>query len=592
MSYVMQIHIGPVQSFIAAARRSRDLWFGSWLLSELSKAAARAVAEIEPAGVDALVFPAPKEPADLEPNSSLNVANEIVAVIAGEPKDVAKAAREAVDARLDNICTDAFSVDLRRRLQTWEIAEKQIKDFVEFYWAATPIVNDDYGSARAISARLLAGRKNTRDFKPVDWGSNRPKSLLDGARESVIPKDDVKNVERMYQFYRARRGEELSGVDLLKRLGKVGNESYFPSTSHMAAMPLRKQLEKSAHALDAWASYLSKLPDKVERQERVYHDLRLPVLDDHDGALLFTSRLVDYLEGPALRQAEKALKEFFNGAGIEEPNPYYAILVGDGDSMGQTISGLKTPQDNRAFSQALAAFAGVARDIIKKYDGAVVYVGGDDALALLPLHTAVPCAAELAETFRNHLKSYGTADAPPTFSTGIAIVHHLEPLEDALELARKAERTAKAVDGKNALAVTLDKRSGVPRTVVGKWGALDVRLLNLAALHQSGVIPDRLAYQLLDAYHLLGGKEALKSNETLRLILGLEAKRIIERKRVEGGQQVVNDKHKEYVRSVVNVPDVTIATAADELVIAALLAKVREIAGETPIFQEQEVVNQ
>jgi hypothetical protein len=37
---LLLITIGPVQEFIAAARRSRDLWFGSWLLSELSKAAA------------------------------------------------------------------------------------------------------------------------------------------------------------------------------------------------------------------------------------------------------------------------------------------------------------------------------------------------------------------------------------------------------------------------------------------------------------------------------------------------------------------------------------------------------------------------
>jgi CRISPR-associated protein Cmr2 len=36
MSYLMIIGIGPVQEFIASARRSRDLWFGSWLLSELS----------------------------------------------------------------------------------------------------------------------------------------------------------------------------------------------------------------------------------------------------------------------------------------------------------------------------------------------------------------------------------------------------------------------------------------------------------------------------------------------------------------------------------------------------------------------------
>lgn len=36
--YLMAFAIGPVQEFIASARRSRDLWFGSWLLSEMSSA--------------------------------------------------------------------------------------------------------------------------------------------------------------------------------------------------------------------------------------------------------------------------------------------------------------------------------------------------------------------------------------------------------------------------------------------------------------------------------------------------------------------------------------------------------------------------
>ena len=36
MKYLFVCSIGPVQDFIATARKSRDLWFGSWLLSELS----------------------------------------------------------------------------------------------------------------------------------------------------------------------------------------------------------------------------------------------------------------------------------------------------------------------------------------------------------------------------------------------------------------------------------------------------------------------------------------------------------------------------------------------------------------------------
>ncbi|HTQ79571.1 MAG TPA: type III-B CRISPR-associated protein Cas10/Cmr2, partial [Thermoanaerobaculia bacterium] len=42
MAQILLITLGPVQDFIAAARRCRDLWFGSWLLSELSKATAQA----------------------------------------------------------------------------------------------------------------------------------------------------------------------------------------------------------------------------------------------------------------------------------------------------------------------------------------------------------------------------------------------------------------------------------------------------------------------------------------------------------------------------------------------------------------------
>ncbi|MGB2771816.1 MAG: type III-B CRISPR-associated protein Cas10/Cmr2, partial [Anaerolineae bacterium] len=45
MPYLFQCAIGPVQDFIATARKSRDLWYGSWMLSELAKAAAKAIAD-------------------------------------------------------------------------------------------------------------------------------------------------------------------------------------------------------------------------------------------------------------------------------------------------------------------------------------------------------------------------------------------------------------------------------------------------------------------------------------------------------------------------------------------------------------------
>ena len=76
-SYLYVLSIGPVQDFIAAARRTRDLWLGSHLLSEISKAAAK---RIDDEG-GRLIFPNLKKE-KLEPSSSPdapNVANIILA---------------------------------------------------------------------------------------------------------------------------------------------------------------------------------------------------------------------------------------------------------------------------------------------------------------------------------------------------------------------------------------------------------------------------------------------------------------------------------------------------------------------------------
>ena len=78
--YVIVIGIGPVQTFIAAARRSRDLWRGSWLLSELSKACALSLQE---AGAT-LIFPAPTRPDALIPGSDFAVGNKLQATLAAE----------------------------------------------------------------------------------------------------------------------------------------------------------------------------------------------------------------------------------------------------------------------------------------------------------------------------------------------------------------------------------------------------------------------------------------------------------------------------------------------------------------------------
>ncbi|HYO16847.1 MAG TPA: type III-B CRISPR-associated protein Cas10/Cmr2, partial [Thermoanaerobaculia bacterium] len=147
MGHVLIVGLGPVQDFIAAARRSRDLWFGSWLLSALSKAAAAAIAE--ECGLESLVFPGSTSPKDLGIEEPTSAANKIV-VRVPDGKDSAKVARkgrEGLEHALEGIRDEAF----KRITGPYFIrprAEEQVRDLMEYVWVSVPEREGGYPEAR------------------------------------------------------------------------------------------------------------------------------------------------------------------------------------------------------------------------------------------------------------------------------------------------------------------------------------------------------------------------------------------------------------------------------------------------------------
>ena len=98
MSHLLAIAVGPVQDFIAAARRTRDLWFGSDLLSEISRAVAKAVEDQR----GRLIFPA-----DLKAE---NVANVILAELGtGDPKVIVAVCQASSTGSLAKVAEEARS---------------------------------------------------------------------------------------------------------------------------------------------------------------------------------------------------------------------------------------------------------------------------------------------------------------------------------------------------------------------------------------------------------------------------------------------------------------------------------------------------
>src|SRR5947208_13739498 len=108
MNYLFQVSIGPVQDFIASARRTRDLSFGSWFLRQLSRAAARQI--VEKNGLANLIFPAPLERAVLDPyNKEFNRANKLVALVDQPRQDLSTLVHGAISKRLHEIRDAAYN---------------------------------------------------------------------------------------------------------------------------------------------------------------------------------------------------------------------------------------------------------------------------------------------------------------------------------------------------------------------------------------------------------------------------------------------------------------------------------------------------
>ena len=610
--YLISIAIGPVQDFIASARRSRDLWFGSWLLSELSKTAANEI--ISQYKKESLIFPSIEDPNDLNENTDFNVVNKIVALVE-KPDDLSKAIYEAMQKRLNAIRKDAYQKikgSFSPELQTK--AEAQIKDLLEFFWAAVKIENpddaDEYRKVREKVEYLLAARKATRNFIATkDWSDNVPKSSLDGQRESVIHEDIYDDVrtgkmtkEELRRQFGVREGERLCGVGLLKRHGNrksrinSTNDDSFFSTSHVASLPLLETLTDKV----AVTNYIKRLKE-IGMKDSDFNTVPLPKgADEHpafgryDGHLLFEERFGDYFdskeifidkdgkEKKKIAEARKTLRDFLKVYLQDKKTlPYYALLLADGDAMGKAIDAQPSKEKHQELSAELSAFAKEVRTVVEiTHKGSLIYSGGDDVLAFVPLHKVLACAKALADLFATKLARFKITEKgrtySPTLSAGIAVAHHLEPLEDTLELARKAEKAAKAVDKKNALAVIVDKRSGASRTLKGTWGTIDKRLDQFVEWHRKEEIPDGAAYQLRDLANRLEVSDATTDKPTLDKIKIVEAKRILKRKKRDKGQKEIEqqtlDVLFEGLQSGVSVEDL-----ADELIIAKIFADAMQL---------------
>ncbi len=586
--------LGPIQDFIASARRCQDLWFGSHLLGALAWKAAEAAHEA--VGAEAVVFPG-VEAEDFAGGEPRIVANKLLVRAESESDalEAAEAMQTAVKgelkARWDQV---EDRIDQVKGAAKWlhrEPARAQIDDLIEVMWVVVAEA-PSYREARQEAERLLAARKNTKAFAPPSWGAEVPKCALDGLRESVIDeaafprKTDPATSKLLYDGFRAHPRERLSAVGLLKRHGREDRwRPRFESTSDLAVLPF---LEGAA-----------KVPGVPEAYEALRRVVEVQLGDDlpkgihrAPGELFFESRLEAFAEerGAGIKErdevqmAVRAMMKVAREGGLRpsEPIPYFALLMADGDRMGKAIDRAGSFLEHRALSRALTGFASDVAGIVEDTGGSSIYAGGDDVLALVPLHRVLDCAEQLKDRFRSAMAEFGAEGERPTLSVGVAIGHHLDPMDQARRNAKRAESLAK--QGRNALAIVVDKRSGPLVEVSGSWEEKDPlheRLGWMAGLHREDKISDKAAFELAALDRLIDPQKDRKTQlEELRGVMQAQLRRTLVRKQPEhGAQQRLEDEVEERLTRL-GAPDP--AALGRELQIARLFADAtRQEAGAT-----------
>lgn len=350
----------------------------------------------------------------------------------------------------------------------------------------------------------------------------------------------------------AKKGEHLGALAAIKRLWptlfakevadalgleKRDADRFVVSTHTMALAKNLETLNQILTASDAAKRFQNLVTedDKAPALPRSLARLRGTLAARIPAALDRLRDSEERADEERLARLESEIKAILG----HKPETYYALLLMDGDHMGRILSGdEKTaitygesfhPQVGKGFDEHAAkqpliqqygqqmrpispsrhlAISGALNDfsqtvvhhvVEEEHLGRVIYAGGDDVLAMLPVADLLSTMKRLRYAYSGHdpehqsgvfggltlrdgfavlktwrggkervqlMRMMGTK---ATASCGAVIAHHQAPLGAVMRELRAAEQRAKKEGGRDAFSITVIKRSGGALRLTEKW---------------------------------------------------------------------------------------------------------------------------
>lgn len=523
LSAVVDWSIGlvPVQDWIAAARRSRDLragsaylsWIMATLLSRLEKeTVASIVVPRPPLGFETFKDMADKRFRGFLETADYSIPNRASGSITGLPFDSVRAFFETLQSTVDNcwasLTTEARAVSgVPKKLQGLLFAGDS-RGPIHVVWVARERPAGEK-EGLALVDRLYSAVKRTRPVHP-HWGHPVGKCGQCGRSEAIGPRD-WKEWREFHQGLSRDRlvvnqlrfdpGERFCAVCGVKRLaGYLPNVS-FPSTSDVAVSRWKAALQmdpvlyrllddfdRKAREIDGFSE------DASDRSPLLYkRTLDRLVLEAHNAVKAHEQESGGKRSASApspdreqkLEGLRRALAELYAAsAGKGLPSNYIAALTFDGDNMGRQVR-----KDPGAAASSIRKFADGLSESIKSHGATAFYLGGDEGLLLSPIETVMNLADGIHE-------SWTEATTGTTISMGICIFDRERPLGSAIQTAHEALQAAKRLKDKDALSVTVRTASGSEWRTTAKWGATWARIRTAIELIQTGTLAAGWAHDI------------------------------------------------------------------------------------------------
>lgn len=496
--YLFLFTIGPVQSFISQARKTRDLYAGSQILNDLVYKGIQTFKDIFPTGK--IIFP-------YTTNDTVNkdsLPNRFIAKVSADMSELntkGKHIESSVRARWEEIVKESLQ-ESREKVEWTNAIEAQISSLLDIHWVFQEIHDQSsfpYSEAYEKIERMGGAIKNIRQFTQYQYdgyGEQGRKCAIDGINNVLFYKkkskaDTIPNNAQEVHSFMFNPGEGLSAVSFTKRFYRRNaiDIDKFPSTSEIALLEDFKQLPDGFRK--CYENIFSHGNDVLKScQEIVKNGWQKEVTaigigneqdwnNQFDAHYYFEENLNSKnIPNPSqlklIKQLQATVKPYLK-------TRYYAVILFDGDHMGKWLSGENIRDQanlevfHKYLSESLGAFAKYAKDYldIKNGNGKTVYAGGDDFLGFVNIHNLFSVMSHLREKFyelvNQKLTEYKKTGKDLTFSAGIVIAHYKAPFSEILKKAREVEKAAKKQGDRNAFGITIMKHSGEIQQAVYKW---------------------------------------------------------------------------------------------------------------------------